>query len=186
MRKHITAVFALLALLAFAPPASAQVTTMGPANCLICNPDCPFQDEHPDFLYSLGLWDAFWTHGSCFAETCEDMHPRCSTQASAEDLERQDRINEILNTMEGDERVVALVDEFPEHIHLTAGGEALEVLGAACDEAKMVGRLHVTVRQVGGGDCRQVELPGIELKALTRRELARGGPRLRRSRGLSV
>lgn len=71
----------------------------------------------------------------------------CGGSASAEDIERQDRINKILNTMEGDERVVALVDEFPEHIHLTTGGEALEVLGAACDEAKMIGRLHVTMRQ---------------------------------------
>lgn len=147
MRKIITSILASCALLVFADPASAQVTAMGPVNCMICNPNCPFPEEHTDFAYPQGLWWGSPAHGGCFWATCSDMHQFCDQSASAEDLERQDRINEILNTMEGDMRVAALVDEFPEHVHLTTGGEALEVFGAACDEAKMVGRLNVTMRQ---------------------------------------
>lgn len=147
MRKIITSILASCTLLVLALPASAQVTTMGPVDCMICNPNCPFPEEHTDFSDPQGLWWGSPAHGGCFWATCEDMHQRCDLSASAEDLERQERITEILNTMEGDERVVALVDEFPEHVHLTTGGDALEVLGAACDEAKMVGRLNITMRQ---------------------------------------
>lgn len=147
MRKIITSILASCGLLVLALPASAQVTTMGPVDCMICNPNCTFPEEHTDFSYPLGLWWTSPAHGGCFWATCEDMHQRCNQSASAEDLERQDRISEILSTLGGDERVVALVDEFPEHVHLTTGRDALEVLGAACDEAKVLGRLSVTMSQ---------------------------------------
>lgn len=31
--------------------------------------------------------------------------------------------------------------------HLTPGGDAIEVLGTACDEARLIGRLKITMRQ---------------------------------------
>lgn len=156
MKKIMMSIIVSSALLVFAAPASAQemvavaqtAAALGPTQCIICDPSCSWPDEHVDFNYALGLWWYSPSHGGCFWAVCSDMHAWCDNGAMApEDTERQDRINEILNTLDGDERVAALVDEFPEYIHLTTGGEALEVFGAACDEAKMVGRLHVTMRQ---------------------------------------
>lgn len=151
MRNSISSIIAACTLLVFAVPATAQVQTMGPVQCIICdyNP-CVWEDEHEDFDHPGGPWWKSPAHGGCYTAggfACDNTHQWCNLSASAEDLERQERITEILNTMEGDERVVALVNEFPEHVQLTTGGDALEVLGAACDEARMVGRLHVTMRQ---------------------------------------
>lgn len=147
--KKLASIITVLALLTFATPtdADAQVTTTGTSDCIICNPNCTWPDEHTDFVHSDGPW---WRndHNMCFWGSCDDTHQSCSIgDANPVELERQERIKNILDTMEGDERIIALVEEFPTHIHLTTGGSALEVLGAACDDAKMIGRLNLTMSQ---------------------------------------
>lgn len=154
MKDFITSFAAALALVVFAVPAQAQVQTqaLGPGSCLVCGQwDC---DPGDHYAYALqpgvqGPWGGT-AHdpGQCGSGYCWQAHNPCSALAYApQETEDRNRIREILDTMEGEQRVAALLDEYPEHVHLSSDGSAIEVDGAACDEGGMVGRLNITAAQ---------------------------------------
>lgn len=159
MKKIITSAVALVALLAFAVPASAQIAFVVPASagvapalgpsCFGCDQgSCAWEDWHEDASGPEHTgWSGFSHIDFCRQWTCSQDHTQGCGSASAEEVIESERMKEILNTMEGDARVLALVVEFPEMTHLTPGGDAIEVLGTACDEARLIGRLKITMRQ---------------------------------------
>lgn len=144
MKKWIMAALALTMMVMLPNKADAQFTTqqVGGGSCSYCEM-CPTIWWHWHHEATHG--DTVLEHADCQSGLCGARVP-CTGAALPEDEERRDRLDDVLNTLGGDERIIALVEEFPEQVALAGG--ALEVEGLLCQEGRMIGRLRLTEAQV--------------------------------------
>lgn len=143
--QKLTGIPATLIVLAFTLPARATAQgTMGPSDdCNVCWSCDQGQHKAPVIPGATNPWDGP-DHESCHPLTCVGTHTGgCGSLAAAE-VEKRDRLSEILNTMTGEERVATLLDEFPSQVQVASTGNAIEVEGLACQEGQMIGRLRLT------------------------------------------
>jgi len=141
--KHLTRAFVVLAavaaLLAAPRGAQAQVTTQEVSNCTDCYAcEWLFPQTH-DATGPSGRYAGL--HYVCLDGTTCDGHPLCGIYGDASEAEQKadDRLKEILNTMEGEERIAALQEEFPDQ--LRQDGDALLIEGMLCEQGQVIGRL---------------------------------------------
>ena len=144
MKKTIMAALALMMMVMLPNKAAAQITTqqVGGGTCSYCEM-CPSIWWH--WHHEAAHGDTVLEHADCQGGLCGERVP-CTGAALPEDEHRRDRLDDILNTLNGNERIIALVDEFPEQVALADG--ALEVEGLLCQEGQMIGRLRLTEAQV--------------------------------------